>query len=67
LQTVTNQNNMPLDTRGGGVQIGGTIDIGGEDVPQEQTFFQKYKMPLLIGGGALLVGGIYIATRKKRR
>ena len=67
LQTVTNENNMPLDTRGGGVQIGGTIDIGGEDVPQEQTFFQKYKMPLLIGGGALLVGGIYIATRKKRR
>ena len=67
LQTVTNQNNLPLDTRSGGVQIGGTIDIGGADVPQEQTFFQKYKMPLLIGGGALLIGGIYLATRKKRK
>jgi hypothetical protein len=67
LQPVTNQNNLPLDTRGGGVQIGGTIDIGGDEQPQEQTFFQKYKMPLLIGGGALLIGGIYLATRKKRR
>jgi hypothetical protein len=67
LQTVTNQNNLPLDTRGGGVQIGGTIDIGGDEQPQEQTFFQKYKMPLLIGGGALLIGGLYLATRKKRK
>jgi len=56
-----------MDPKSGGVQIGGTIDIGGADVPQEQTFFQKYKMPLLIGGGALLIGGIYLATRKKRR
>ena len=67
LQTVTNQNNLPLDTRSGGVQIGGTIDIGGEDVPQEQTFFQKYKMPILIGGGLLVAGTIFLATRKKRR
>jgi hypothetical protein len=58
---------VQMDPRGGGVQIGGTIDIGGDEQPQEQTFFQKYKMPLLIGGGALLIGGIYLATRKKRK
>ena len=67
LQPVTNQNNLPLDTRGGGVQIGGTIDIGGDEQPQEQTFFQKYKMPILIGGGLLVAGTIFLATRKKRR
>lgn len=31
----------------------------------QQTFFQKYKTPLLIGGGLLAVGGIYMLTRKK--
>jgi len=67
LQTVTNQNNLPLDTRGGGVQIGGTIDIGGNEQPQEPTFFQKYKMPILIGGGLIVAGTIFLATRKKRR
>ena len=65
LTTVTNQNNMPVDTRGGG---SGSFEFNIDDQTQpEQTFFQKYKMPLLIGGGVLLVGGIYLATRKKRR
>jgi LPXTG-motif cell wall-anchored protein len=31
------------------------------------TFFQKNKTLLLIGGAALIGGGIYLATRKKRR
>ena len=29
-------------------------------------FVKKYKLPLIIGGGVLLAGGIYLATRKKR-
>jgi hypothetical protein len=30
------------------------------------AFVKKYKLPLIIGGGVLLAGGIYLATRKKR-
>jgi hypothetical protein len=30
-------------------------------------FVKKYKLPLIIGGGVLLAGGIYLATRKKKR
>lgn len=33
----------------------------------EPTFFDKYKVPLIIGGVALIGGGIYLATRKKKR
>lgn len=29
-------------------------------------FVKKYKLPLIIGGGVLLAGGIYLATRKKK-
>jgi hypothetical protein len=32
---------------------------------KEPTFFAKYKTPLLIGGGLLAVGAIYMITRKK--
>ena len=37
--------------------------------PEEQapTFFSKYKTPLLIGGGLLAVGAIYMITKKKKR
>ena len=31
------------------------------------NFVKKYKLPLIIGGGVLLAGGIYLATRKKKR
>lgn len=31
------------------------------------NFLKKYKLPLIIGGGVLLAGGIYLATRKKKR
>ena len=33
----------------------------------QPSFFQKNKIPLLIGGAVLAAGGIYLATRKKRR
>jgi hypothetical protein len=34
---------------------------------KEPTFFAKYKTPLLIGGGLLAVGAIYMLTKKKKR
>ena len=60
----------PLDNPiGGSVQLpigqfqaGFTPNATGIPAP---TFFQKYKTPLLIGGGVLAVGAIYMITRKK--
>jgi hypothetical protein len=60
--------------------VGGLIKnvVGGRDVDVEatpsgidvsigqETFFEKYKTPLLIGGIALIGGGIYLATRKRK-
>lgn len=34
---------------------------------QQQSFFAKNKTPLLIGGAVLLAGGIYLATKKKKK
>jgi len=34
---------------------------------EEKSFFEKNKTPLLIGGAVLLAGGIFLATRKKKR
>jgi len=62
--------NLPEDPIGGSVQLpGGQFNVGFEpsEKPTTQSFFQKYKMPLLIGGGLLAVGGIYLATRKKSK
>ena len=63
---------LPEDPIGGSVQLpGGQFNVGFEPAQQpaaaQGTFFQKYKVPLLIGGGLLAVGGIYLATRKKSR
>ena len=63
---------LPEDPIGGSVQLpGGQFNVGFQPAEQpaaaQGTFFQKYKMPLLIGGGLLAVGGIYLATRKKSR
>lgn len=63
---------LPEDPIGGSVQLpGGQFNVGFEPAEQpaaaQGTFFQKYKMPLLIGGGLLAVGGIYLATRKTTR
>jgi len=37
------------------------------EVTTKQNFFQRYKWPILIGSGVLLAGGIFLATRKKRK
>ena len=51
----------------GSAQIGGTnVDFSTSGGTKE-SFFTKYKTPLLIGGGIVLIGGIYLATRKKRK
>jgi len=56
-------------TAGGSVTLpGGTIDLNVNPTAQTQpSFLTKYKMPLIIGGVVLAAGGIYLATRKKRR
>lgn len=41
-----------------------SVDVTDDDEP---TFFQKYQTPLMIGGAVLIVGGIYLATRPKKR
>jgi hypothetical protein len=68
----TDVNNV--QTKAGPFNVEGSASIGGTNVDfstsggeTKQSFFTKYKTPLLIGGGLVLVGGIYLATRKKRR
>lgn len=66
-----------LDKVGGivGNIIGGNkaIDItaggGGLDIQyeEESSTWDRYKVPIIIGGIALVGGGIYLATRKKKR
>ena len=34
---------------------------------KQPSFFEKNKTPLLIGGAVLLAGGIYLATKKKKK
>jgi hypothetical protein len=63
---------LPTEDTGLTVQTGkGTFGVGFKPKPEEQeeqpSFFAKYKTPLLIGAGVLAVGGIYLATRKKKR
>jgi len=63
---------LPTEDTGLTVQTGkGTFGVGFKPKPEEQeeqpSFFTKYKTPLLIGAGVLAVGGIYLATRKKKR
>jgi hypothetical protein len=62
---------LPEQPVGGSVQLpGGQFQVGFNPTEQQQeqpSFFSKYKTPLLIGAGVLAVGGIYLATRKKKR
>lgn len=62
---------LPEQPVGGSVQLpGGQFNVGFNPTEQQQeqpSFFSKYKTPLLIGAGVLAVGGIYLATRKKKR
>lgn len=62
---------IPTEDVGATITTGqGTFDIGFKPKPEEQeaapTFFQKYKTPLLIGGGLLAVGGIYLLMKRKK-
>jgi hypothetical protein len=44
----------------------GSTDTNLDGTPK--TFYQKYKLPILIGGGIVVAGTLaYILTRKKRR
>jgi hypothetical protein len=54
---------------GGSLNLpGGTIDLNlTPQEPPKPSFFKQYKMPLIIGGVVLAAGGIYLATRKKKR
>ena len=45
---------------------GGDLDVSYQD-PNEQSFFSKYKIPLMITGVAVIAGGIYLATKKKKK
>ena len=49
--------------KGGSVEVDGSVL---EYNPAEESFFSKYKTPLLIGGGLIAVGTIYMLTKKKK-
>jgi LPXTG-motif cell wall-anchored protein len=62
------QKNFALNIQGqaGGKNFGFNYDPNAA-ANQQGTFFQKNKTLLLIGGAVLIGGGIFLATRKKRR
>jgi LPXTG-motif cell wall-anchored protein len=62
------QKNFGLNIQGqaGGRNFGFNYDPNAA-ANQQGTFFQKNKTLLLIGGAVLIGGGIFLATRKKRR
>lgn len=49
---------------------GGSVEVDGSvleyDPADNESFFSKYKTPLLIGGGLVAVGAIYMLTKKKK-
>lgn len=68
----TKSANLPEEPVGASVQLpAGQFNVGFQPTEQPAaasgSFFQKYKTPLLIGGGVLAVAGIYMLTRKKGR
>jgi hypothetical protein len=62
--------NLPEQPVGGSLQLpGGQFNVGFNPTEQpaaQGTFFQKYKTPLLIGGGLLVAGIVYMSVRKKK-
>lgn len=62
--------NLPEQPVGGSVQLpGGQFNVGftpSEQAAASGTFLQKYKTPLLIGGGLLAAGLVYMAMKKKK-
>lgn len=51
-----------LDIQSGG---GGGLEID-YNAGGEESFFSKYKVPLIIGGVAVVAGTIYLVTKKKK-
>jgi hypothetical protein len=72
-QAATDQNaaaapmekNQPFDIQASG-NVGGT-EFNVQAGEEKESFIKKYKTPLLIGGGLLVAGGLFLALRKKRR
>jgi hypothetical protein len=67
----TKSMNLPEQPIGGSVQLpGGQFQAGFTPNATGETtgtsFFSKYKTPLLIGGGLLAAGLVYMAVRKKK-
>lgn len=63
---------MPTGKKGDPFDVSASVDVGGTNVDistsgGKESFFKKYKTPLLIGGGVLVAGGLYLALRKKKR
>lgn len=57
----------PIDIQASG-SIGGTTFNVGTQTGQPETFWTKYKKPILIGGGVLAVGTIaYMVLHKEKR
>lgn len=54
--------NKDLDVE---VDQGGGFNVEFDKEP-EQSFFSKNKIPLLVGGAAVVAGVIYLATKKKK-
>ena len=72
-QAATDQNaavapiekNQPFDIQASG-NVGGT-EFNVQAGEEKESFIKKYKTPLLIGGGLLVAGGLFLALRKKKR
>ena len=66
----TNSMNLPDEPVGASVSLpSGSFNVGFQPTAQPETggtFFQKYKTPLLIGGGLLVVGLGYMLLKKKK-
>jgi len=65
-EVVTAADVVKTSTRSAREMDPGTTDTNPDGTPK--TFYQKYKLPILIGGGIVVAGTLaYILTRKKRR
>jgi len=54
-------NDTSLDIQGGGSGLQIDYNAGGQE-----SFLSKYKVPLIIGGVAVVAGTIYLITKKKK-